>query len=65
MLIPFCDSGEKYRNAFTGEILDLPKADAKIAVSELLGYFPVALCLLDETRVRSDSAVGYPDARRV
>jgi (1->4)-alpha-D-glucan 1-alpha-D-glucosylmutase len=65
VLVPFCDSGEKYRNAFTGEILDLPKADAQIAASELLGYFPVALCLLDQTTVRSESAVGYPDARRV
>jgi hypothetical protein len=28
--------------------MDLPKSDAKIAVSELLGHFPVALCLLGE-----------------
>ena len=48
ILVPFCDSCEKYRNAFTGEVVDLPKSDAKIAVSELLAHFPAALCLLGE-----------------
>jgi len=44
ILIPFCSSCETYRNTFTGEVIDLPKADAKIAVSELLAHFPTALC---------------------
>jgi (1->4)-alpha-D-glucan 1-alpha-D-glucosylmutase len=44
ILVPFCSSCETYRNTFTGEVIDLPKADAKIAVSELLAHFPAALC---------------------
>jgi (1->4)-alpha-D-glucan 1-alpha-D-glucosylmutase len=62
ILVPRYSSCEKYRNVFTGEVLDPSHADAKIAVSELLGYFPVALCLLGEPTVQSDSAAGYPDA---
>jgi (1->4)-alpha-D-glucan 1-alpha-D-glucosylmutase len=48
ILVPFSGSCEKYRNAFTEEVIDLPRSDAKIAVSELLGHFPAALCLLGE-----------------
>ena len=48
ILVPYCGSSEKYRNAFTEEVMDLPKSDAKIAVSELLAHFPAALCLLGE-----------------
>jgi (1->4)-alpha-D-glucan 1-alpha-D-glucosylmutase len=51
ILVPFCGSCETYRNAFTGEVIDLPKADAKIAVSELLAHFPAALCMLGESPV--------------
>jgi (1->4)-alpha-D-glucan 1-alpha-D-glucosylmutase len=47
--VPFCGSSGKYRNAFTGEVGDPPKADAKIAVSELLAHFPAALCSLGES----------------
>jgi maltooligosyltrehalose synthase len=51
ILVPSCDSCETYRNAFTGEVMGLPKADAKIAVSELLAHFPAALCMLGESPV--------------
>ncbi len=48
VLVPLRSDSEKCRNAFTGEVLDLQKTDdyAKIAVSEALAEFPVALCLL-------------------
>jgi (1->4)-alpha-D-glucan 1-alpha-D-glucosylmutase len=48
ILIPFCSCSEKYRNVFTGEVLDLEKSDGyeKIAVSKVLAEFPVALCFL-------------------
>jgi (1->4)-alpha-D-glucan 1-alpha-D-glucosylmutase len=49
--VPFCGFFEKYRNVFTGEGMDLPKADTKIAVSELLAHFPAALCMLGESPV--------------
>jgi len=49
ILVPSRRSGEKYLNVFTGEVVDLPKADGKVAVSELLAHFPAALCLLCET----------------
>jgi (1->4)-alpha-D-glucan 1-alpha-D-glucosylmutase len=47
VLLPFRRCSEKGRNALTGEVLDLQKTDeyAKIAVSEALAKFPVALCL--------------------
>jgi (1->4)-alpha-D-glucan 1-alpha-D-glucosylmutase len=43
ILVPSIGTFKKYQNAFTGEVMDLPKAEAKIAVSELLAHFPVAL----------------------
>jgi (1->4)-alpha-D-glucan 1-alpha-D-glucosylmutase len=48
VLLPFRSGSEKCRNEFTGEVLDLQKTDeyAKIAVSQALAEFPVALCLL-------------------
>jgi len=53
VLLPSCDGSEKYRNAFTGEVLDVQKLDlqknganAKVDVSKALAEFPVALCLL-------------------
>jgi (1->4)-alpha-D-glucan 1-alpha-D-glucosylmutase len=51
ILVPSCGAWGKYRSAFTGEGRDLPKADAKIAVSELLEHFPAALCVLGESPV--------------
>jgi (1->4)-alpha-D-glucan 1-alpha-D-glucosylmutase len=51
ILVPFRGSCETYRNVFTEEVMDLPKADAKIAVSELLAHFPAALCMLGESPV--------------
>jgi (1->4)-alpha-D-glucan 1-alpha-D-glucosylmutase len=51
ILVPFCGYCETYWNAFTGEVMDLPKADAKVAVSELLAHFPAALCMLGESPV--------------
>jgi (1->4)-alpha-D-glucan 1-alpha-D-glucosylmutase len=49
ILLPSGGSPEKCRNVFTGEVLDLQKADecAKISVSKALAEFPVALWLLD------------------
>lgn len=49
VLLPLRGSSEKYRNAFTGEVLEVQKTGeyAKIGVSKALGEFPVALCLLD------------------
>jgi len=49
VLLPFCSCSKKYRNVFTGEALELQKSDnyEKIAVSEALAEFPVALCLLE------------------
>jgi (1->4)-alpha-D-glucan 1-alpha-D-glucosylmutase len=49
VLFPFPGSFETYRNAFTGAVKRLPCADTKIAVSELLADFPVALCMLGES----------------
>jgi (1->4)-alpha-D-glucan 1-alpha-D-glucosylmutase len=48
VLLPFCTCSEKYRNVFTGEILETEKRDdsEKIAVSKILSEFPAALCLL-------------------
>ena len=48
LLFPFTGSFETYQNAFTGAVKHLPSADGKIAVSELLADFPVALCMLGE-----------------
>jgi len=49
VLIPFCSCSKRYRNVFTGEALELQKSDnyEKIAVSEALAEFPVALWLLE------------------
>jgi (1->4)-alpha-D-glucan 1-alpha-D-glucosylmutase len=48
VLVPIGSSSKNYRNAFTGEVLDLQKTDgyAKIDFSKALAEFPVALCLL-------------------
>jgi len=46
VLLPSGSMSQTYQNAFTGEAKDIPLGDAKIAVSELLAYFPVAVCLL-------------------
>ena len=48
VLVPIGSSSKNYRNAFTGEVLDLQKTDgyAKIDFSNALAEFPVALCLL-------------------
>jgi (1->4)-alpha-D-glucan 1-alpha-D-glucosylmutase len=48
ILLPFCTCSEKYRNVFTGEVLESHKSDGceKIAVSEILADFPVAVCFL-------------------
>jgi (1->4)-alpha-D-glucan 1-alpha-D-glucosylmutase len=51
VLFPFPGSFATYRNAFTGAVKHLSSADAKIAVSELLADFPVALCMLGESPV--------------
>jgi (1->4)-alpha-D-glucan 1-alpha-D-glucosylmutase len=47
ILLSSCGSSEKYRNAFTGEALDLPKSGstAQIGLAEALAQFPVALFL--------------------
>lgn len=49
ILLPLRNHSDRYRNAFTGEVLDLGKTgeSAKIEVSRILGEFPVALCCLD------------------
>jgi (1->4)-alpha-D-glucan 1-alpha-D-glucosylmutase len=49
VLLPFCSCSQKYRNVFTGELLDSQKSDGgeRIAVSKVLAEFPVALCLLE------------------
>jgi hypothetical protein len=62
ILVPVCGSCETFRNAFTGEVIDLPKADAKIAVSELLSHFPAALCMLGESPVSARRQV-HPRGR--
>jgi (1->4)-alpha-D-glucan 1-alpha-D-glucosylmutase len=49
VLFPLAGSFETYRNAFTGAVKHLPSADGKIAVSELLADFPVALCIPSES----------------
>jgi (1->4)-alpha-D-glucan 1-alpha-D-glucosylmutase len=48
LLLPSCGGAEKYRNAFTGKTLAHQTNDTctKIALSEILAEFPVALCLL-------------------
>jgi (1->4)-alpha-D-glucan 1-alpha-D-glucosylmutase len=55
VLFPFPGSFETYRNAFTGTVEPIPGVDAKIAVSELLADFPVALCMLGSRPLRQDS----------
>jgi (1->4)-alpha-D-glucan 1-alpha-D-glucosylmutase len=39
-----CSSPQKYRNVLTGESLDF---EGQISVSQVLGEFPVALCVLE------------------
>jgi len=53
LLLPSCDCPEKYRNALTGEVLDVQKIDAcgKIDVSKVLAEFPVALCFVGQSPV--------------
>jgi (1->4)-alpha-D-glucan 1-alpha-D-glucosylmutase len=48
VVLPRCTCLKNYRNALTGQDLDLQKADgyATIAVSKALAEFPVALCSL-------------------
>jgi len=48
IVIPFCSCSQQYRNALTGEVVDVQKGDGQetIAVSHVLAAFPVALCLL-------------------
>jgi (1->4)-alpha-D-glucan 1-alpha-D-glucosylmutase len=46
VLLPSGSISKNYQNAFTGEAKDIPLGDPKIAVSELLAHFPVAVCLL-------------------
>ncbi len=47
VLLPFCSCPKKYRNVFTGETVDPQKSEGgeKIALSKILGEFPVALCV--------------------
>jgi (1->4)-alpha-D-glucan 1-alpha-D-glucosylmutase len=49
--LPECARPEKYQNAFTGEVIEPETTDGhtKIAVSEILAKFPVALCLLESS----------------
>jgi len=46
VLLPFSDAFAKFRNAFTGEVVDMQEngGRAKIDLSKLLAEFPVALC---------------------
>jgi (1->4)-alpha-D-glucan 1-alpha-D-glucosylmutase len=51
VLLPSCSCSENYRNAFTGEVVDLQKLErqkngdyAKIDISQVFAKFPVALC---------------------
>jgi (1->4)-alpha-D-glucan 1-alpha-D-glucosylmutase len=46
VILPFCNFGARYRNVFTGQLLD---SKAEINIAELLGDFTIALCLLDRT----------------
>jgi (1->4)-alpha-D-glucan 1-alpha-D-glucosylmutase len=48
IVLPFCTCSDKYRNIFTGELLETQKIDGgeKISVSLLLADFPVAVCML-------------------
>jgi (1->4)-alpha-D-glucan 1-alpha-D-glucosylmutase len=52
VLLPSGSPFESYQNAFTGEAAELSAARSKIAVSELLAHFPVALCLLGASSPR-------------
>jgi len=49
ILIPFCSCSKKYRNVFTGEVLDPEREDTyeKIAVANALAEFPVGLFSLE------------------
>jgi (1->4)-alpha-D-glucan 1-alpha-D-glucosylmutase len=44
-------STETYRNAFTGAVQQIPGDDGRLAVSELLAGFPVALYVLGDSSV--------------
>jgi (1->4)-alpha-D-glucan 1-alpha-D-glucosylmutase len=48
IVLPFCTCADKYRNIFTGEVLETQKIDGgeKISVSRALADFPVAACVL-------------------
>jgi maltooligosyltrehalose synthase len=47
VLFPFSGCSGKYRNIFTGAILEIEKAGghAKVPVSEIVAEFPVAVCV--------------------
>jgi (1->4)-alpha-D-glucan 1-alpha-D-glucosylmutase len=49
LLIPFCSCSKKYRNVFTGKILDPERGDGyeKIAVADVLSEFPLGLFVLE------------------
>jgi (1->4)-alpha-D-glucan 1-alpha-D-glucosylmutase len=48
IVLPFCTCSDKYRNIFTGELLETQKVDGgeRISVSKLLADFPAAVCTL-------------------
>jgi (1->4)-alpha-D-glucan 1-alpha-D-glucosylmutase len=50
VLLPLCSCSQQYRSVFTGKVLDVQKSDGceKIALSNLLADFPVALCSWDK-----------------
>jgi (1->4)-alpha-D-glucan 1-alpha-D-glucosylmutase len=48
IVVPTGGSAEKYLNVLTGESVDFSRADAKIAIAELLAHFPAALCVVGE-----------------
>jgi (1->4)-alpha-D-glucan 1-alpha-D-glucosylmutase len=48
IVVPTRGSSEKYLNVLTGESVDFSRADAKIAIAELLAHFPAALCVVGE-----------------
>jgi (1->4)-alpha-D-glucan 1-alpha-D-glucosylmutase len=49
IVLPFCTCSEKYRNIFTGELLETQKIEGgeTISVSKVLSDFPVVVCVLE------------------
>jgi hypothetical protein len=47
--LPACECSKNYRNAFTGEVLDLGKnsTQSRLEVSRVLAEFPLALYMND------------------